>query len=374
MTSTLADLSRPFLEAHPTPHSLALRFGEVAVRVETNSGALAAALRDYFREFPGDSVLPAFTVRLIEAPAVDLGLAYVEKKPEPGKERVKEEYLDVPGGRVVRKRLTGMVFLFGDRLNLGVGPCLANANQAVNFINNRYIELLLKRGCLLGHAAGVALAGKGLAIAGFAGMGKSTLAMTLMRDPRMTFVSNDRLMVETRGGPDGADTIGAIMHGVAKAPRVNPGTVLNNDALAPVMTAEDRKRFCDLPIDELWKLEHKYDVFIDRCFGPSRFHLSAPMRGLALLNWKRDGSPFVIRRIDPSERRDLLPAFMKDVGLFFENEGDGMSAETETPLDFSEDAYVRLLSQVEVFELTGGVDFAQAARALVNWLETATLG
>ena len=64
-----------------------------------------------------------------------------------------------------------------------VGPCLANDNQIVNFINNRLIEVRLRAGDLLFHAAGVARNGRGLALAGFSGAGKSTLALAIMRLP-----------------------------------------------------------------------------------------------------------------------------------------------------------------------------------------------
>ena len=56
----------------------------------------------------------------------------------------------------MRKRLTGMVFLMADGLNLAVGPCLANVNQVVNFVNSRYIEHLLRSGGLLCHASACA--------------------------------------------------------------------------------------------------------------------------------------------------------------------------------------------------------------------------
>ena len=67
------------------------------------------------------------------------------KTPDPGKTKIKEEYVDLDDGRIVRKRLTGMLFVFGGGQNVAVGPCGANLNQVINFINNRYIEWLLCR-------------------------------------------------------------------------------------------------------------------------------------------------------------------------------------------------------------------------------------
>jgi HprK-related kinase B len=256
---------------------------------------------------------------------------------------------------VVRKRLTGMEFIFGEGRHLALGPCLENINQVVNFINNRFIEHKLNQGCLLGHAAGVAWGGRGLCLAGFSGMGKSTLALHMMNHG-LDFVSNDRIMI-------GQEKPGRRMYGVAKAPRVNPGTVLNNSSLARVMPEADRRAFKDLPLEELWSLEHKYDAYIDECFGPGRFKLSAAAWGLAILNWKRQGRGLDISPVNLDRRRDLLEAFMKSTGLFYEGDEEAMARET------SEEAYAARLAPLKVFEVTGGSDFHAAAAELALLLK-----
>jgi HprK-related kinase B len=72
-----------------------------------------------------------------EAPAKELSVTDTIKQPDPGKFKIKEEYVELADGRVVRKRLTGMVFVFGNGENVAVGSCLDNLNQVVNFINNQ---------------------------------------------------------------------------------------------------------------------------------------------------------------------------------------------------------------------------------------------
>lgn len=343
--------------------ALHLDFDGYRTEVRSNSQELLDALGDYFRDFLSDGAENAHTViHALEDAAPepsDLGVEFTEKQPDPGKTKIKEEYAELPDGRAVRKRLTGMLFVFGGGVNVALGPCLENDNQVVNFVNNRFIEWTLDRGSLLFHAAGVAKNGRGMAFAGFSGMGKSTLALHVMR-LQTDFVSNDRLMVQ-RDAQGDAGT-GLVMYGVAKMPRINPGTVLHNPSLTPVMDDEERDRFAAMPQSELWTLEHKYDAFIDECFGEGRFRLAAPMSCLVLLNWQRDGGELIVSRVDLSRREDLMPAFMKSPGLFY-RPGD------DAQLDFSEQAYRELLDRCPVYELSGGVDFERAAEKCVAILE-----
>jgi hypothetical protein len=75
----------------------------------------------------------------------------------------------------------------------------------------------------------------------------------------------------------------------------------------------------------LYGIEDKFDAIIDECFSarstaggaPGRFRLSAPLAGLAVLNWKHGGGPMVARRVAFAERPDLLPALRKPPGVFY---------------------------------------------------------
>lgn len=348
---TFAALTAALLERHPASHRLRLAFPGLDVDVVSNSGELIAWLVRYYSDFVRPGGTPALTVTALEARSLELGLDLAAKDPDPGKTRVKEEVADLAGGRVVRKRLTGMVFLFGGRTHLAVGPCLEHANQVVNFVNNRYIEHQLAQGALLGHAAGVARHGFGLALAGSSGMGKSTLGLHLM-NLGLTFVSNDRLLV-LPAGP------GAVMRGVAKLPRVNPGTILHNPSLAGMLSSGEAAGFLNLHPEDLWRLERKYDVSIDQCFGPGRFRLEADMRGLAILNWSREGHGLEVRDVDLAEHPGLLASFMKYPGAF-------VAPENEAALHRREADYLRALSRVRVVEVRGRTDFAGAAQALAG--------
>lgn len=357
LPATIANLFGPILDAHPVTDSLELTFDDVTVAVTSNSRPLIDKLAAYYAEFLGGGGAIRIPLTAIEAVPPQLDLPFTVKERAPGKTKLKEAFCDLPDGRVVRKMLTGLLFFFGRGAHAAVGPCLANDNQVVNFINNRLIEIRLRAGDLLLHAAGVAKDGQGLALCGFSGAGKSTLSLAIMRQGT-DFISNDRLMV-------GRSQAGLVMRGVAKMPRVNPGTVLNNPSLAPVMSEADRQKFAALPAEALWDLEHKYDASIDVCFGPGRFKLSCAMAGLVVLRWRREKAPLICRRADLRERRDLLPAFMKDPGVFYEPDdplGEAMASPEE---------YLAVLGDVPTLEIEGGVDFDGTVRACLDFLEEA---
>ena len=347
--ASVADLAGHLTAALPAPHALTLSLAGWEIKVVSNSGELIHELASYFRPFTAQPQSPRLTITALEAPELETVLAFTVKPPDPGKTKIKEEWADLPDGRVVRKRLTGMIFAFGGERHLAVGPCLENSNQVVNFINSRLIQLELDQGGLLAHAAGVKNGSAGLALAGFSGMGKSTLALHLM-SLGVTFISNDRLLVQRANGR-------AVMTGVPKLPRINPGTALNNPDLAGVIPKKEKQRFASLDPDDIWDLEHKYDVNIIQCFGPDRFKLKSPLNALAVLNWQRNVSGLTVKEVDLSHRLDLLQAFKKDSGLF------SLSQNVEP--DHSDQAYLRALAGVRVFELCGGVDFLAAAQGLL---------
>lgn len=335
---------------------LSFRFPGCVIQLQSDNPELVTALHHYFQPFvaaPGDA--PDIRITAIEVPPLELGLPYTAKEPDPGKTKIKEEFVDFLDGRVVRKRLTGMLFVFGGDDNLAVGPCLANSNQVVNFVNNRFIAWQLERGCLLGHAAAVQQHGRGLAIAGISGAGKSTLALHLMSGGT-DFTSNDRLLVRQSNGA------GLAMCGVAKLPRINPGTALNNPNLTNVIPTANIEYFASLSPKELWDLEHKYDVFLEEAFGKDRFVLEGPLDGLVILNWRHNGGPAHCRVVAIEQRHDLLPAFMKSPGLFY-------LAPDGTAANRSAEEYASLLKQARVLEFTGGVDFNYASTICRYFLE-----
>lgn len=357
--STRKDLAAQIKNAIPADRELYLDFGGCIILAKSSTDALHADLADYFKEFIAEPGSPVITLSAHEEPAAEFDFEFNVKQPDPGKSKIKEEWVDLSDGRIVRKRLTGMHFLFGQGENVAVGPCLENSNQIINFINNRFIEWKLNRGGFLGHAAGVMHNGRGISLAGFSGAGKSTLALHLM-SKGTTFISNDRVMVEDTGA-------GLTMFGVAKQPRINPGTALHNPDLCNIVEPGLKDDFLSMPQSELWQLEHKYDALIDECYGPGRFSLKAPMDALVILSWKRDGGDMTVAMADPHERHDLLPAFMKSTGLFY------LPDNPERQDDPGTEAYADILAKTKLIEISGGVDFDKAADICMHYMETGNL-
>jgi HprK-related kinase B len=227
----------------------------------------------------------------------------------------------------------------------------------VNFINNRFVQRRLDGGDLLCHAAAVVSQDRGLAIAAAAGSGKSTLALKLLNHG-LDFVSNDRLLIRRVGEAP-------VMTGLPKHPRINPGTILNNPRLERLVSPADRDRYLSMPPDQLWSLEEKYDGDIGRCYGPGRVRLTAPLRALVMLSWRRDGGALRTERVDLRSRKDLLQALIKNPGVHYHHPG-----KPKRPV-VTDDEYLECLAGCPVFELSGGADFDAAASACLEMLEEA---
>ncbi len=385
-------LARDYALRFPARHGLRLRLEEVCVSVRSNSALVVDDLRGYFGSFvegegaAGKSSPSDLEFLLLEAPVQEPPVPLEIKPQAPGKRPDKERYADLPGalssegcGRLVRKQATGMMFLFGAGQNMALGPCAANRNQLVNFLCARYMERRVAAGWMLGHAAGVARpvaqGGKALALCGFAGMGKSTLALHLVARG-LNFVSNDRVLVEPAGS-GGGQARGPVLHGIPKHPRLNPGTALGNPALAELLACSlpesARTAYAGLSPERLRAVEDKFDAVIDSCFGsgdacfgrgqgPSRFRLAAPLAGVVVLNWEHGGGALVARRVDLRERPDLLSALRKEPGVFYLPQALGPGAR------LTAEQCLEALDGVPVLELAGGADFEAGAKACEEFL------
>ena len=334
----------------PATATLRLRVADRRFLVKSNAPALVKTLAGYFHDFLGDEGDPDIEVTALEMPAPALGLTFRDWPRDPGKTGRKDAFADTDGGRVIHKVRTGMQFLLGNGQRIAFGPCLDNPNQVINFIVSQFITARLNTGWQLCHAAGVTDGKRGITIAANSGGGKSSLALHLM-SRGLSFVSNDRLLLNSVGGR-------AWMAGVPKCPRINPGTIVNNRDLHDMLPAARMQALTSLPPAELWALEEKYDVDIDRCFGPDRWATEAPLHRVLVLNWSLEGeSEIAFRQVDLRARPDLLAAIMKAPGPFHLPRPEaGMAVGTAV----APGPYLDLLDRVPVYEATGRVDFDAA--------------
>jgi HprK-related kinase B len=331
-----------------TSDVLHLGLGDCTLRLRSNSAALIDGLSDYFGHVTTAPRDPDIEIIAIERAAPDLGIAYTDWQREPGKTECKDSYLDLDGARLVRKVRTGMVFLHGVADRIASGPCLRYDNQVINFINAQYMNWLQNRDWLICHASGLVRDGRCLAMAGLSGGGKSTLMLRMMDDPGVSYLTNDRLFIRSGDGITEAA-------GIPKLPRINPGTIVHNPALHGLLTAQQRSAFLAMPPEQLWTLEEKYDVRIDKVYGSGRISDRATLSAFLVLNWERGTDKSLkIERVNLDERRDLLAAIMKSPGPFYQFTDGRFSNDTMAP---DPAPYLKTLDSIDVFEVSGALDF-----------------
>lgn len=327
---------------------LFLDFDGFIVRFETNAEALIGELRHYYQHFLSaetskvDCLVRGLQTTDSLVPSGD----WQVKQPDPGKTKIKEHLLFADSGKVVRKVLTGVhLFFIGDE-RVCAGPLVENPNQVVNFINNMHLDRLLESKGQLFHASGVCSGSIGLGMAGQSGKGKSTLALRLLQQD-MDLVSNDRLVVQQAGDE-------LTMFGIAKYPRVNPGTVIHQPELVGIVAPEDLRRYQAMDRDELWELEEKYDAFVEPAFDCA-FKLTAKMKMFVMLDWDRKASePPRLDLVAPGDFPELVETVMKSPGVMLPVASARIGDAVVAP-------YMELLKNCKLYRLSGGVDFDQAA-------------
>ena len=348
--ASLTALSGQLRERYPCVAQLGLELDGCSALVHSNSKALLATLSDYFRHITVDAPRRPLDLEIValQAPEPSFATDFIDWPREAGKQGRKEEFADLADGRIVRKVRTGMQFLLGDPI-VAIGDCEKNANQVINLVNSQYITYLAARGYVLCHSAAVAHQGQGLALSGVSGAGKSTLALHLISGG-MNFVSNDRLLVRRAGDQ-------VEMRGVPKLPRINPGTILGNPDLWPILSEQRLAEVRAMPREELWELEEKYDADVERLFGPGRIQGAAPLAAFVVLTWShRNGGATRLEETTFGQRPELLDTVMKHPGPFVPEARPAALALKHDPAP-----YLKQMADLPVLAVSGGVDFEHAA-------------
>ncbi len=361
--------------------ALQLNLTDHPIRIHSNSTELLAILEDYFTglcaRIPGNEPeLPnSQTVCVYQTGVLHDDIQrtpWIDWQREPGKTGRKDAVCDTEFQnqpvRLLHKVKTGMLFLqpappkdesIASLKPMAFGPAENRSSQVINFILTQYLNHHLRHGWLLGHASAMQFDHKGVAFAGLSGGGKSTLMLHLLEHGQH-FISNDRLLMKIN--PDGS----LNMRGIPKQPRINPGTIVHNPRLHPLISEQERADFLAMPSESLRALEQKYDAPVHNLYHPECYQAEAPMDALFILNWQAQSEqPTSVSEVDIGERTDLLPAIMKTPGPFFAKDSNGF-----LPNGFQPDAndYNTLLKHCHVYEVTGNIDFDAAKGQILKHL------
>lgn len=335
---------------------LVVRFDDLSFRLLADNQQILDILEDYYAGLTSDRTAAngkstILTLHLVDR-RVDTGNNHWTpvdrtRASHPG---LKEVYLDVPDGRWIRKVRTGLVMLQSLQTPAVFGDLHANSSQVINFINNQFLNHHQRQGYLLGHASAFTVNGATTAIAASSGGGKSTLMLKALEKDGTRFLSNDRILFRS------VDNQVHVL-GVAKHPRVNPGTLLHSKRLRPILAEPERRRFEAMPTAELWGVEQKYDVPICRMYGPGKAQLAGQLRNLVLLDWSLNTpEPTRLSKVNINTTPEALDGLRKSPGPFFQA-ADGSFPGEKTR---SAAVYAEHLGGVHVWRLCGRVDFNRA--------------
>ncbi|MBM6549812.1 HprK-related kinase B [Marinomonas ostreistagni] len=359
MVSNILDTAQLKQAKTACEHQREFVFADLAVVVKSNDVALLEMLETYYKSYHNETVqsLTHKTLYVIEQAVVGDELAWLEVPREAGKQGRKEGYLDAPeGGRWIKKFKTGLSLLQDQQAPLVLGPCSKNIAQVINFINNQFLNHYLGQDFMLGHAAAFSRGGTVTAIAAGSGGGKSTTMLHCLEHPERDFLTNDRLLFKRDG-----DAVTAV--GLAKLPRVNPGTLLHSERLLHILTPERQQALRALSTAELWRLEEKYDVQIEDEYGPDRVQLKGQLANLVMLDWSLDSAaPTQLVPVDLASEADKIDGLRKRPGPFYQD-AEGAFCQDLSDID-SLANYAHTLAPVKVYRLTGRIDFERAYQLL----------
>ncbi len=367
-TSPSLDLEGAVALLHPkqitTDHELVLTLPQLRIRIQTNTAPLQQKLQHYLAgaqsDPENDNDREEIVIHLIDSTPLSLSLPFQDWAREPGKRGRKDAYYDLPHGRLIRKVRTGMLFLQSSRYRIATGPCLDHLSQVLNFINSQYMNWLQQQGWLIAHAAALTLGSQGIAIAGFSGGGKSTLMLRLLEQEGSRYLTNDRLFLQRSGEQ-------CRGRGIAKWPRVNPGTLLHHPRFHTILSPERRDQLRHLDRESLWQLEEKHDIDIAQCYGQKRIQLQSDLHHLLLLDWDRQSEePATLTPITLSRQPRLLEAILKSPGPFYQHRDQTFEQDHFSP---DRNHYLQTLAPLQCYRVSGRIDFDSITTQLLQRLE-----
>lgn len=297
---------------YPVSATLHLQFADFRIDVETNSLRLAARLQSYFSGYLAMERGPAgaHLQAIVGQPDYDASKMQVWSRPSTPNHVPKESCHDDGGVRHILKNRTGVLISLSDEGASIIGALEEHANQVVNLIGTLFGLSLLDQGYVMVHASAIvdAASGEALVFLGNSGSGKSSLALQLIERGGYEFLSNDRVLMR-------ADHDTVWVAGLPKKPRVNPGTLLASASLSRLVPRPRRRVYEQLPREELWQLEEKTDVDVERELG-ARSRLTARLGRAYSLEWRPGGEGLEERALDADSALDALRTTAKDFGPY----------------------------------------------------------
>ena len=333
-------------------------FADLGIQVFSNHESLLMALDQYYKSYVDQAQASQYLeLYVIEQAVLGEELGWLEVPREAGKTGRKEGYLDAwSGARWIKKFKTGLTLLQSCQTPTVVGPCMANLAQVVNFINNQCLNHYLSQSYELGHASAFTRNGKVTAIAAGSGGGKSTLMLRCLENTARDFITNDRLLFKRVG-----ERVHAV--GIAKLPRVNPGTLLNSERLQHILPPERQQALRELSKAELWSLEEKYDVQIEDEYGIGRVATDGALAHLVMLDWSLDSTePTQLLPVDLNAEAEEIDGLRKRPGPFYQNQSGEFCTDLNELAPLSQ--YCQTLAPVKVYRLIGQIDFDRAFELL----------
>ena len=344
------------------PHQLLLRIHGLTLLLRSNDAPVLDGMRRVYGHYLAEPDGPP----LYEIWALDLDPSRYMRADRAAFERyvvasgkAKDPFYDDGEVRYVVKQTTGLCVVFDDRRYVVFGRMEEAANQLNNIINSIHMRAMDERGYTVLHSAGLELEGVGFALAGSAGTGKTTTMLKLVAEGAV-FVSNDRLIVRREPNGDWFE-----MLGVVKWPRVCAGTMHGDPRLRALLPPEAAKRYARMSFDELFGLEEKYDVDVERVYGPTHVRDRSRFRRMYYLAWSRAGSGFAIEPVDLSSDAfwdDFGPGLARDAGVF--DRGQRSSRWN----DEKKARYRSELAGMEAFVIKGKLDFERIGGELLAHL------
>lgn len=333
-----------FLEDQTAPFVTELEIARQRFRVCVDDRRTDRRVRRYFEPFLSSFSDDATRVVGIQGtPEYDEARLEILERP---KGDPKISWYDAGDVRVIFKRRSGVVHYVWNGDFYAVGDIVKYPQQLLNLVATAYSYNLRNEGYMALHASSVSREGRGIALAGNSGSGKSTVSLALM-EFGMDYVSNDRSFVRRRRGR-------VDLAGVPKWPRVNPGTLLHSDRLRSLLPADKAARYSHLSRSALWKLEDKHDVPVESVYGRGRLALNSTLDALYVLSWSQRGRGFDISPIDPSRVPELIEPLIKTE--IYDPPG---AAPTGRRL-------AKTIAGTPVFEVTGGADIPRLMHEIVD--------